>query len=275
MKYIPIEEVQEGMVCNQTVYNDRGTLLIDRGAVINKAYIEGLKKFDIKRIAIQEKTPEKIAEAAEDIPQASPSLVTQQVISTCGSLLEEIEEYKTVKLKKHFHKMKQVIYSILEKPFMQACLEKEKQEDALYKHSLRTTLLAISMGIKKKYSFLNLEYLAMAAMLHDIGMGKQFQEADMEHSFQGFIKVRENLDLDMLIALVCLQHHERFDGHGGPLGLGKMQITEFARLISVADYYDRLIMQKYTPRQSVFKIIAGKGTLFDPEMVVLFQKVMY
>lgn len=150
MKYIPIEEVQEGMVCNQTVYNDRGTLLIDRGAVINKAYIEGLKKFDIKRIAIQEKTPEKIAEAAEDIPQASPSLVTQQVISTCGSLLEEIEEYKTVKLKKHFHKMEQVIYSILEKPFMQACLEKEKQEDALYKHSLRTTLLAISMGIKKK-----------------------------------------------------------------------------------------------------------------------------
>ncbi len=43
MKYIPIEEVQEGMVCNQTVYNDRGTLLIDRGAVSIKRTLKALK----------------------------------------------------------------------------------------------------------------------------------------------------------------------------------------------------------------------------------------
>ncbi|MEG6584342.1 HD-GYP domain-containing protein [Dendrosporobacter sp. 1207_IL3150] len=266
MQKITVDELQEGMVCGKTIYDDRGTLLISRGAKITKSYIQGLKKYNIGLIPIESG---QLSEAKLD------SLVkpTRQ-FTACKALISDIDQYRTVKVCRYLDKVEEVLYQAIEKHYVKEYLNSMMQNDILYKHSVRTAILAVCMGIQNEYSNSDLEYLTIAALMHDVGMGRKFSEENSEHAFVGFNKLRQNNDIDMIVALVCLQHHERHDSKGYPIGFGKNEIIEFARIIAVADYYDRLILKKCTPYQAVFKVIAGKGNMFDPASISLFEATL-
>lgn len=263
MKPIAVSELQAGMIANQTICDSRGTILIARGVVLTESYIRRLQNFRISNVMVQEE---------EDSLPISHALspVAQQAIGTLNILFKSLMDDQIINVKKNSFKLEQVIYSVLEKPPVQTFLEIDAQQDFLFQHSLRTTVIALNMGLAQEYDYLNLEYLGMCALMHDCGMGQNYLEDDTNHAVLGFEKLRANLDMDMIISLVCLQHHECFDG-SGLLSFKKAQITEFARLIAVADHYDRLLIKNNTPRQALFKILGGSGTLFDPEMVKLFE----
>ncbi|HWR41425.1 MAG TPA: HD domain-containing phosphohydrolase [Patescibacteria group bacterium] len=270
MKWISIDDIHEGMICQQTICDERGIVLIGRGIKITGSYIQGLKKFHVKRIPIE-------SEEEPPVPVGLANLgspIAQQSISTCNLLIHDQEMCKIFKVKKKSSQIEQVVYSVLEKPYVQGCLEKYAPDEFLYLHTLRTTILALVMGISGGYNFMNLEYLAICALLHDCGMGTEFEEDDLEHPLQGFVALRDNPDVDMIVALACLQHHERFDGTGFPFRFKKRQITEFARLMSIVDEYDRLLMNRTSPRAAIFKIMDGAKTVFDPRMLQLFESII-
>ena len=73
---------------------------------------------------------------------------------------------------------------------------------------------------------------------------------------------------------MILQHHERLDGSGYPNGL-RGEIILGARIIAVADTVDA--MQAHRPYRpalgaeaALAAIVAGRGTLFDPQVVDAF-----
>ena len=73
-------------------------------------------------------------------------------------------------------------------------------------------------------------------------------------------------------------HRERWDGTG-PQALAGEQIPQFARIAAVADTYDALTSERagHTPEPShvaVEAIMWASGTLFDPEVVDVFRKVV-
>jgi len=266
MKSYSLDDLQPGMITNQTICDSGGLILIARGIPLTQSYINRLRKFKVHSIMIQEN--------ADFTPpsDARPPIV-QKTIDTLTLLFKQLAEDKVINVQKNAFKIEQIIYSILEKPTIQSFLEIDSQHTFLFRHSLRTTIIALDMGLAQGYDYLNLEYLGMCALIHDCGMGKDYIEEDTNHTVLGFKKLRNNLDIDMIISLVCLQHHECYDG-SGPLSFRRMQITEFARLIAVADHYDRLIMKNNTPRQAIFKIVGNGGTLFDPHMVQLFESTI-
>lgn len=70
-------------------------------------------------------------------------------------------------------------------------------------------------------------------------------------------------------------HHERWDGSGYPDGLRGEAIPLPARLLAVADVYDALATRRvYKPAiphdEVVDEIVAGRGVLFDPDIVDAF-----
>lgn len=267
MKSYSIHDLKSGMIANQTICDSRGIILIARGVTLTESYINRLHNFKIQKVMIQKETD------FLPPPTVIPPVV-QQTMDTLTILFKNLSADKIMDVHQNSFKIEQVIYSILEKPAVQAFLEIDPQKEILFNHSLRTTIIAIHMGLLQGYDYLNLEYLGMCALMHDCGMGQEFIEENTDHAFLGFEKLRNNLDMDMIISLVCLQHHEYYDG-SGPLSFRKVQITEFARLIAIADHYDRLIMKNNTPRQAIFKIVGGSGTLFDPAMVKLFESIIY
>lgn len=77
---------------------------------------------------------------------------------------------------------------------------------------------------------------------------------------------------------IALYHHERWDGTGYPEGLSDNDIPLAARIMSVADVYDAMIMHRvYKPAIKhefvVEEMMASAGSQFDPEIMQCFAQV--
>jgi putative two-component system response regulator len=77
---------------------------------------------------------------------------------------------------------------------------------------------------------------------------------------------------------IALSHHERWDGSGYPFQLIGDMIPLPARIVSIADVYDALRMERsYKPaldhESTVKQICAEGGTHFDPFLVQVFESI--
>lgn len=71
-------------------------------------------------------------------------------------------------------------------------------------------------------------------------------------------------------------HHERWDGSGYPNGLRGNEIPVYARIMAIADVYDAITSRRsykdaYSHQEAKMIILEGKGSLFDPELVDIFE----
>lgn len=77
---------------------------------------------------------------------------------------------------------------------------------------------------------------------------------------------------------IALSHHERWDGTGYPYQLSGDMIPLAARIVTIADVYDALRMERpYKPALShtvtVNKMIEGKNMHFDPYLMDVFATI--
>ena len=90
--------------------------------------------------------------------------------------------------------------------------------------------------------------------------------------------IAHNMPLFTLLKEVVYSHHERWDGSGYPEGLCAEAIPCSARIAMVVDVYDALVSRRvYKPamthKQAADVILAGKGSQFDPDIVVAFNDI--
>lgn len=84
---------------------------------------------------------------------------------------------------------------------------------------------------------------------------------------------------DMADALpVVVEHHEKWDGSGYPLGLKGEQISIEARIFAVADAYDAITNDRPYRRGRAYdaaraELEKGAGTHFDPRVVEAFKSI--
>lgn len=150
-------------------------------------------------------------------------------------------------------------------------------------------LIGKELGLPKR----ELGVLWRASLLHDIGklgiptdiIMKKGKLSDDE-----FNKVKEHCQIgyDILKTvpyfiterLAVLYHHERYDGNGYPVGLLGKQINLFSRIISVADVFDSLVMDRPYRRKYSFDkakeiIFSLNDKAFDPEIVDIFKHLYH
>lgn len=125
----------------------------------------------------------------------------------------------------------------------------------------------------------------MAGVVHDIGkvsvpteiLSKPAGLTDLElrlvrtHPEAGH-GILKGIDFPWPIARIILEHHERLDGSGYPLGLSGEAIMLEARIIAVADVVDAIASHRpYRPslglEQAMEEIARHRGTLYDPPVV--------
>ncbi|MGQ9631465.1 MAG: HD-GYP domain-containing protein [bacterium] len=133
---------------------------------------------------------------------------------------------------------------------------------------------------------LNIE---ISAMLHDIGkvgIPDSILHKDVDRLSEEELKVYRShpvlgqasvqvVDGLRKVAQIIRAHHERYDGTGYPDGLSGDGIPLGARIIAVADFYDRGVNRKtsksFSAREEVVQQLVGeKGQAFDPSVVDVF-----
>lgn len=134
--------------------------------------------------------------------------------------------------------------------------------------------------------------LGVGLLLHDVGKLAVPQEildkptALDEHEWE-LVRLHPALGVELIATeqisyhskAVIRSHHERWDGRGYPDGLSGERIPQFARIASVADVYDAVTSERpyraaASPAAGHATITAGTGTMFDPEVVGVFRRVV-
>ena len=165
------------------------------------------------------------------------------------------------------------------------------KDRGIFTHGRRVARIARGIAEIMGYCHDGLEQIQLAAAVHDIGKVRLPQEIlekrgkldpdelllVRKHPEIGYRLLNEML-FDSLVADVSLQHHERMDGSGYPLGLREKDINPVSRIVAVADVVDTMVSpQVYRAalslEQAFDELKKSSGLLYDPHVVAVSLKL--
>lgn len=131
-------------------------------------------------------------------------------------------------------------------------------DEYTFKHSVDVATISMILAKQLGLSQKEIYEIGVAGLLHDIGKTKipleilnkpgKLDDSEFavmkQHSVFGYKMLRDNPEFSTEIPLAVLQHHEKMNGKGYPLGAAKPQITPYAKFLSVADIYDALVTER-------------------------------
>ncbi|WP_156289948.1 HD-GYP domain-containing protein [Oceanobacillus salinisoli] len=164
-----------------------------------------------------------------------------------------------------------------------------KKEEYLYYHSVAVAILSSYLARKLGYSKGEWLQIGIAGLLSDSGMSRidpkivfkkgSLQQHELEeikkHPTLSYRLVEQTSSLTAGVKLAIIQHHERFDGSGYPLGVPMDKIHKYAQIVGICDSYHAMTSERlYKAKQSPFKVIEelqkSEFTKFDSAIVHKF-----
>ncbi len=158
-------------------------------------------------------------------------------------------------------------------------------DKTLLEHGRRVAGLSCAIAGEMRYCGEGLEYIGLAAFMHDIGkaelppcilnkpaaLDRKEMSVIRKHPQYGY-SLLQKISPGSVVADIVLQHHERMDGSGYPGGLKGRDIHPAARIIAVADVLEAMLSpQVYRPalglEEAVRELRSKNGLLYD-RMVV-------
>lgn len=253
---VRVNDLKEGMKLRLEVYHS-GNVLMNKNQILTTKHIERLKNFSILEVHIESEEEAKMARIREEESKIKKEFEevykktvekTKNVFASAkeGQLDEEAVDNVVNSTISNLEKNTDIFLTLL---------EMREENNYLYEHSIKTAIIAMSIGAKLAYDKEKLELLGKAALLHDIGMfsvDKNIVNKEGKLSYEELNKVRKHTefgfellkDQEEEVRLSALYHHERMDGEGYPRGLNGEEIPEIVKIVSIADLYAALISER-------------------------------
>lgn len=211
-------------------------------------------------------TQHRIILEPHDVIQLDSAAFYQLAVDECTEAMEHIfEEFRFTKSKRL--PMLELRNEVI--PFIQQVSEKndfygilaalQTKDDYTYRHNVAVGILSTLLGKWLKMKPEELSMLTTAATLHDIGkimipaeiltkpgpLDTEEFEVMKKHTTLGYEMIRDTVGTTHMQALVALQHHERLDGSGYPFGVLGHRITDFSKIVAVADIFHAMTSDRY------------------------------
>lgn len=273
MRLVGIDSITPGEKLAAPVCTSSGKVILSQGTEITETYIERLKKLHVFKVYIEDSRFEDI-EAEQPI---DPSLRNRafsilsdihiKVLAGKG----EIDEFRIKDIAKDI-----VDYVREYKARGVSILSLSAVDDHVIEHSLNTAILAAFIGSRMSFNQIQLTDLVAGALIHDLARENSPEESP-EHVQKGFDIMRRCRGLSLYSSIVCYEHHENYNGTGYPRKLAGSAISEFSRVIRVADFYDDILHgsrsqgMSLMPHQAYEYLLAESGTILDPAIIETFR----
>lgn len=313
LKVITIEELEPGMFVHEILEQDGKLLVKNKGRVTKSAVVTTLKKRGVKKLVIDTskqfdpEDPDKPASPAVEEPKkeepkekvsfddeiARAERIHKKGKNIQNKLLDAVKSGLPFddKIPREFSK--NMIESIDRNPDALLCLTKiREKDDYLLEHSLNVAILLANFGRFIGMSEKEIEDLAHAGFLHDIGkiripdeiLHKPGRLTDMEmnimrdHVYYG-VRVLEEMEIESHLVRTVSEHHERLDGYGYPNGSRGEEISKAGRMLAIADVYDALTADRcykagMSSQKALQILLNDAPSKLDKELVQLFIKCM-
>lgn len=301
-KRIKTKELAVGMIVADDVYSMNGQLIITKNTIVSERIIARLRFYSVPAVNVME-----VKEIDTDNEQDA----------TLSALIKKSEEYR--EFRKDFTAVTRNLDEVMGKTligelrqddlvdivgreialfsrrdgkfsFMDMFHNMREMSDSVFTHSVNVSLVSIMLGRWLGLPKEDLEILAVAGLLHDIGkleipetiLNKPYKLTDKEyavmktHALKGYT-ILENAKLDERIREVALNHHERCDGSGYPVGLTGDKIPDFAKIVMIADVYDamtagRVYREPICPFDVIQKFENDGLYLYEASYIMTFLK---
>lgn len=165
-----------------------------------------------------------------------------------------------------------------------------EEDDYLPLHSVNSAILAANFGLALEYGENELVDLCASALVHDVGLfkvppkiinkpsklTKEEYAWIKKHPAYGLELIKNIKDLPESAQDVVYQHHERIDRTGYPEGKSGEEISEFAKIVAIADVYESAThprsyrKHKIIPYEGVKMIVQEVKRSFEPKLVKIF-----
>jgi diguanylate cyclase (GGDEF)-like protein len=169
----------------------------------------------------------------------------------------------------------------------------QAKQPGLNDHSSEVARLAVTVGRRLNMDGEQIDELARAADLHDIGkvgipdailekpgsLDAEEWELVRQHTILGE-RILSAAPALRPVARIVRSSHERWDGAGYPDGLAGKRIPLAARIVAVCDAYDAIISERcYRPARSPevarVELLEEAGRQFDPEVVAAVLEALF
>ncbi len=322
MRLCAVESLEDGAILGKSLYEINGKLMLGAGYRITADMKKMLRSRAYTHLYIMEEGTEDII--PEDV--ISDEVRILAISKLTGTMCEiekrnKFRELSSVKSSELIRKgylrdidasfaFRSVVDEILKDisaagaDFMNMVMI--KTEDSYFMdHALNTTVLAILVGKRYKFSREELKALALGTFLHDIGKvilaqmqgsgtTNKIGEFYREHPTFGYLLLANSASplLPMELQIVN-QHHEYQNGSGFPIGLSgknlapiqmddrvtKGSIYRLAEICAVVNAFDNLVFnplstERLDPGQALKRIMKKAGTLYNKNVVQTLLKVV-
>jgi HD-GYP domain-containing protein (c-di-GMP phosphodiesterase class II) len=253
MRRIPLSAVEVGAELGKTLYNERGDVLLRKGAELTERYLDLLRERGFASVYIQDEDTADIViddivsehvrvnatkniyrfhkvieNAAKDINKLPPERMAAAFNSSAFRRAARGEAQEAI-----YAIVESIIDEVMGAATLSGLTAVKTHDNYTFCHSIDVTVTAIMLGRKLFFDRPALRQLALGCMLHDTG--KIFIDAKLlnkpgrltpeeyelikQHPITGF-KLLQSIQKDEFLANhVAYQHHERQDGNGYPRGL--------------------------------------------------------
>jgi len=159
------------------------------------------------------------------------------------------------------------------------------EENQLISHTARSTIIAIIIGITLKLQNYRLIELAVAALLHEVGMIKLPQDnytskgplTEQErkllyaHPILGY-NILKSYDFPLVICVAALEHQERENGTGYPQRKTGDKISLYAKIVAVACSYEAMLSRRphkdaKDSHTGIMELLKNEGKQYDETVV--------
>lgn len=289
-------QLHAGMKIDQAIVDASGRALIEKGTLLDDFQIQGLLSRGIMEIYIREGDEDPDEAVSIVIPQAVQNTINKVRVADRARI--NISE----SVKKRISEGIQFLYSSTEDPhfaeatgniteeLMKALNENDAiavdvgalkvSDEYTFKHSVDVATMAMVIAKKHGLEESMIQEIGVAGLLHDVGKSKIPNEVlnkparltDEEfmlmkkHATFGYQILKEKNAFNDRILLGVLQHHEKINGKGYPMGVPGEKIHLYARIIAIADIYDALVTERpyktgFSKRDAIEMIMAMTGEL--------------
>ncbi|WP_308636996.1 HD-GYP domain-containing protein [Paenibacillus silvisoli] len=268
MGTVAVSQVKLGDKIAQDVLTPLGSVLFHKGKVITPREYEILQAFLVPTVVIDSPAEKKDADDAVQDKSQEPAKD-----ASVKSGLNEQYDLTVVLLKKVFNQMmsgmalpilelrnqlEMLLAYSHEYKMMTFLPQNVPTEEYLFHKSVMSSLSCYMLAQWNNLPRKDWMQSALAGLLHDIGNAKidpsilnkptKLTPAEVEdmkrHTVLGYQLLKNVAGINEGVKLAALQHHERYDASGYPLGVSSEKIHPYAKFVAISDIFNAMIMKR-------------------------------